>query len=247
MSFKLESYGISDIGLSRPNNEDVWAEVLEAQFFALADGMGGHKAGEVAAKVALISLAETIRSTPPMATIESAMLSLRSAILKANADVYKMAAQDENLQGMGTTLCCMQVYDASLIYAHVGDSRIYRFRNHRLQQLTEDHSLRNEFLARGQLDTAKAATFPPKNIITRAIGTTRHVEPDLMTTPILPSDIYFLCSDGLTDYIGNEEISTLLDHAESIESASDQLVELAKSKGGNDNITILMIKLLAQK
>jgi serine/threonine protein phosphatase PrpC len=242
MRFKLESYGVSDIGLSRPNNEDVWAEVSEAQFFVLADGMGGHKAGEIAAKVAVLSLSKAIQNHMP--SMETAMLTLRAAILKANADVYQMASRDENLHGMGTTLCCMQVYDQSLLYAHVGDSRIYRFRHHQLEQLTEDHSLRNELIAKGQLDVANASSFPYKNVITRAIGTTLQIEPTLTATGILPSDIYFLCSDGLTDYVSNEEIADVLKKAKSVKETSDLLVELAKSKGGNDNITIVMIKIL---
>jgi PPM family protein phosphatase len=245
MRLKLESYGISDIGLVRQNNEDVWDKIPEYNFFALADGMGGHKAGEVAAREAILKLCSSIRhklsQSGGKATAAQAASYLNQAIKEANTWVYEMAAQDENLHGMGTTLCCFLLCEQTLVYAHVGDSRIYRFRR-ALEQLTSDHSLRSELIATGQLDEGTASLFPYKNIITRAIGTSLQVEAEIASCHVEPGDIYFLCSDGLTDYVTTDKMYAILSRADTIKEASDSLVKSAKDKGGNDNITIVMIK-----
>ncbi|HSW86012.1 MAG TPA: Stp1/IreP family PP2C-type Ser/Thr phosphatase [Rhabdochlamydiaceae bacterium] len=244
--FKLKSYGISDIGLIRQNNEDVWSSIPECNFFALADGMGGHKAGEVAAKEAISKLCESFSQKFSLSTGKSATSHisnlLNQAIKEANAWVYNMASQNESFQGMGTTLCCFLLYEQTLIYAHVGDSRIYRFRDGVLKQLTVDHSLRSELIATGQLDEGTASLFPYKNIITRAIGTSPQVEPDIDACSVEPEDIYFLCSDGLTDYVTINEMHVILSQAKTIKEASEAFVNVAKEKGGNDNITVVMIK-----
>lgn len=244
--FKLKSYGISDIGLVRQNNEDVWSSIPEYNFFALADGMGGHKAGEVAAKEAIVKLCESLSQKLSLSSGKStpSQISnyLNQAIKEANAWVFNMASQNEDLQGMGTTLCCFLLHEQTLVYAHVGDSRIYRFREGVLKQLTIDHSLRSELIATGQLDEGTASLFPYKNVITRAIGTSTHVEPDMDTCLVEPGDIYFLCSDGLTDYVTINEMHAILSHAKTIKEASETFVDAAKEKGGNDNITVVMIK-----
>lgn len=237
MNFKLESYGISDIGLVRSNNEDEWAEV-DARFFALADGMGGHKAGEVAAKVTIINLCQAINKLKHLSIPEEIEF-LKKAIISANGYVNDLSKENDELRGMGTTLCCFLLHEDTLIYAHIGDSRIYRFRKG-LTQLTQDHSLRYELIAKGQLEEGQP--FPFKNIITRALGTTSSVTPDIGTTTIEKDDIYFLCSDGLSDYVKNTEISDILERSNTVKEACTSLVEAAKSKGGNDNITVVMIK-----
>ena len=242
---KLESYGISDIGLVRQNNEDVWSKVPECNFFALADGMGGHKAGEIAAKEAIVKVCGSVRqnllSSPAHLSTEQIVFLLNQAIKEANSWVYSMASSDDNLYGMGTTLCCFLLYEQKLLYAHVGDSRIYRFRKD-LNLLTSDHSLRSELIASGKLDEGSASAFAYKNIITRAIGTSSQVEPEISTCQVEPGDIYFLCSDGLTDYVSLKEMKAILSQSDTIRNISDTLVNAAKEKGGNDNITIVMIK-----
>jgi protein phosphatase len=137
----------------------------------------------------------------------------------------------------------MCVFNKTLIHAHVGDSRIYCFRK-ALSRLSEDHSLRQELLSMGDLDEEDAAAFPFKNVITRAIGTNPSLEPDIAAIPVQPGDIYFLCSDGLTDYVSDEEIEAILKKSSSIKEASIELVDAAKNAGGNDNITLVMIKIL---
>ncbi|MES2344786.1 MAG: Stp1/IreP family PP2C-type Ser/Thr phosphatase [Chlamydiota bacterium] len=243
MPLKLESYGISDIGLVRANNEDVFVALPETHFFALADGMGGHKAGEIAARLAIMSLCKSLEENSPPNSVEETMELFREAILQANRLVYSMGSQNEKLGGMGTTLCCLKILKDSIIYAHVGDSRIYRFRNHKLDLLTHDHSLRHELILKGELDEKSAFSFPYKNIITRSIGTHSQVEPEINAAPFLSGDLYFLCSDGLSDYVSHEEIFHLLEKEPSIKNAANQMITLAKAKGGNDNITIVIIKI----
>jgi serine/threonine protein phosphatase PrpC len=225
----IESYGISDIGLSRANNEDVWAELPDCNFYVLADGMGGHQAGEVAAKEAVMEMCDAIDTLfakkEPLSQ-SGVIAGLHRGIIAANTWVRTLAKQHPELSGMGTTLCCFCLFEETLIYAHVGDSRIYRFRK-KLTCLTADHSVRQE----------------NKSMLTQAIGTSSLLGPEIATAPVVIGDIYFLCSDGLTDYVADDEIETILQKSTSLKDAAIELVETAKAAGGNDNITILMIKL----
>jgi protein phosphatase len=247
-SFKIESYGISDVGCVRQNNEDIWAEMPDYQFYILADGMGGHKAGEVAARQAVIKVCESLERffrSSHKPTFEKIEAALKQAIIEANSWVYKLSREHEEFRGMGTTLCCFLLHDRTLIYAHVGDSRIYHFRK-KLNLMTTDHSLRNELMQKRHLSEEEAATFLFKNIITRAIGTCPTVEPEIGSRLVESGEIFFLCSDGLTDYVSESEMSNILKKNYSLKETSDELVKLAKEKGGNDNITIVMIKIKSE-
>jgi len=234
-SYVVESFGISDLGLVRSNNEDMFHEMPTHRFFVLADGMGGHNAGEIAAKEVIHHLSSSVCQTfscDKSASSKAEELSawLHRAILDANQWVHQLSEQKQELSGMGTTLCCLLLHEDALVYAHVGDSRIYRFRQ-KLEQLTEDHS-----------------SFPRvkkgKNMLTRAIGTSPVVRPEIRTDLVEEGDVYFLCSDGLTDYVSDQEISQILKHQGCIKKAASKLIETAKAKGSSDNITILMIKVL---
>ncbi len=242
---KIETFGASDIGLVRLNNEDVFAQMLSEQFFILADGMGGHSAGEVAAKETVIELCKFVKENSlQMRSIEEWTKSLKQAIQNANTHVLDLAMQDREKQGMGTTLCLCLVVDSTLIYAHVGDSRIYRVRKNRLTRLTRDHSLREELIASGELDESQAPSFPHKNVITRAIGTQRNVIPDIKTSPIESGDLYLLCSDGLSDSLLDAQIHDVIDASTSLRSATENLILEAKKSGGRDNITVVLFKTL---
>ena len=241
MPWQLDVYGISDVGLVRSNNEDAWSEVSNAHFFAIADGMGGHRAGEVAARIAIMSICKTVEEASHPLTVESAVNLLRSGVKTANSIVYAMSESNEKMRGMGTTLSCLVLLENTLVYAHVGDSRIYRFRNKHLEQLTQDHSLRNEVIARGEFFDESLMSLP-KNVITRAIGTSSKVEPEISAFPFFPKDLYFLCSDGLTDNVSSDEITQVLSRGCSIKSSAEMLISLAKENGGSDNITIVMIQ-----
>lgn len=246
MAYKLSSAGISDIGLVRQNNEDVWAQLPKKKFYVLADGMGGHKAGEVAAREAVAKLVDIIDNDPEIASgnvdFDEARLLINHAIQEANNHVFKLGRQDPELRGMGTTLCCLYFHPEGLVYAHVGDSRIYRLRHKKLQQMTKDHSLLREMLELGQLDEQQAGDFHYKNIITKAVGTEAHVHPSVRLVDVLDQDIYLICSDGLSDMVSKEEIESILSQKNTPKEMSEKLVALANKHGGNDNITVVIVK-----
>lgn len=244
MRVSVESYGVSDIGLLRTNNEDAWAELPNHAFFILADGMGGHQAGEIASAKAVSILSQAMEklfSEIPPSDSDAAQIFLKQMIEQVNQKVYRLSQERPAYAGMGTTLACLWIYGEKLIFGHVGDSRIYRFRKKKLTQLTEDHSLRQELISKGEIDPR--ASFAFKNIITRAIGTQPQVVPSIEITTPADEDIYFLCSDGLTDEISLDEMKSILLKSRTIKEASDNLVHAAKVKGGSDNITIVMVKI----
>lgn len=237
----LTYFGLTDIGVSRPNNEDVWAALPELGFFALADGMGGHNAGEIAAQEAidhLCSSAKRIQSRNPIELI----IELRYAIEKANQWVYQLGRNTESCSGMGTTLCCLFWTRDTIVYAHVGDSRIYRLRKEKLELLTQDHSLFAKWLATGKLAEECETPYPYKNVITRAVGTGSRANPEIATAPHQPGDLYLLCSDGLTDVLPLPDMEKILIRSPDLETASRRLIQKAKIKGSSDNITILMVQ-----
>lgn len=246
MAYKLSSAGISDVGLVRQNNEDVWAQLPKKKFYVIADGMGGHRAGEIAAREAVAKLIEIIDSNDEIAAasidFDEARNVINHAIQEANAHVFNMGRKDPELRGMGTTLCCLYFHPQGLIYAHVGDSRIYRLRNKKLNQMTKDHSLLRELLELGQLKESDAGDFHYKNIITKAIGTESHVHPSVRLVDVVEQDIYLMCSDGLTDMVKKEDIESILIQKTPIKDMAEQLVALANARGGNDNITVVIVK-----
>lgn len=246
MPVKVLAFGISDVGLIRQNNEDVWAELPKLNFFVLADGMGGHQAGEIAARETVNHLCQLIQERLADYTdqieIDEASAIIENVIERVNLIVYRMGKTDYELRGMGTTLCCLHFHSSGLIYAHVGDSRIYRLRNHKLQQLTKDHSLLRELVDLGQLDEQQATDFLYKNIITKAIGTEASVEPSIHLTDLTSNDIYLMCSDGLSDLLTSDEIEAVLNGAQNPHEAALELINSAKDKGGYDNVTVIVIK-----
>lgn len=234
ISWTAESWALSDIGLKRQNNEDVFASHPNANFYALADGMGGHQAGEVAAKLAVERLSSAfIHSLADVQDKPHGDLlldKLTDAVQDANSHVYEMANSHRDWSGMGTTLSCIFLHEQTLFYAHVGDSRIYRLRGG-LKQLTEDHSLRKD----------PASKY--KNKLTRAIGTCLFVDPEVGILDLKPGDIYLLCSDGLTDHVPDDQIASLLQSHQPLPTVCQSLVDAAKDDGGFDNITVLIIKI----
>lgn len=230
MTLQFHSFGISDIGRARANNEDLFAILEEKRLFLLADGMGGHLAGEVAAAMTLETFNDILHPPFPT-TIEEGCLFLRKALQEANRRVFTLARDCPNHLGMGTTLSCFLLTEQHLVYAHVGDSRLYRYRQD-LKQLTEDHSAR------------QCRPFrPPRQVLTRAIGTSSTLLPDLGVIPLQPGDLYMLCSDGLSDSLKEEELSQLLSSSGSLEEKGGNLVKTALEKGGNDNITLLLVQI----
>lgn len=245
MPIEIESFAASDIGLVRQNNEDVFAHLKGQNFFILADGMGGHLAGEVAASETVVTLCnwiENFYALNPPTHADEMIAPVEKAIEEANQWVHALSIQDEEMAGMGTTLCLAMLIDKTLLYAHVGDSRIYRLRKGRISRLTVDHSLREELIASGKLDESSAASFPHKNVITRAIGTQTHVIPEIQTSDVQDGDLYFLCSDGLTDCLSDSEILRTIQSSDQVKTTIQKLIHAAKMKGAPDNITIVMFR-----
>lgn len=247
MPFTLTAYGLSDTGLVRKNNEDVWASLPEHHLFVLADGMGGHQAGEVAAREAtnyfLTHVKECFDDGKKLRlTNQEALECIRFALIQTNHFVYELSKTHELLRGMGTTMLCLYFHEESVIYGHVGDSRIYRVRDNSLRQLTRDHSLLRELMELDQISERLVRECSYKNIITRAIGTEAFVEPTVECDTIQPNDLYLLCSDGLTDLLTNDEIFEVLDSPLTVEEKVRLLIVSAKKKGGHDNITCVCVE-----
>lgn len=238
---KVECFGLSDIGRIRTNNEDVFCTLPNQQFYILADGMGGHNAGEIAATKAVETVCHCVAQAAMPSTIKESCNLLRSAITAANSSVNALSHQNKAFKGMGTTLSCFLIQKDVLIYAHVGDSRIYRYRK-KLKRLTQDHSLRHAMLTNEEEPTDSLPALLYRNVITRAIGTHPYILPDVGVIPIESEDLFMICSDGLTDAVCDEEIQAIMHCLENLECIGKELISSALKKGGSDNITALLVK-----
>ncbi|HMC50633.1 MAG TPA: Stp1/IreP family PP2C-type Ser/Thr phosphatase [Solirubrobacterales bacterium] len=226
----------TDTGRQRNANEDSF--FVRAPIFVVADGMGGAQAGEVASKAAADAFDVDLPGGPPEQV-------LRETILVANRTIHELARADPSRAGMGTTLTAV-IVDAvgeEVAIGHVGDSRAYRLRAGKLEQLTRDHSLVEEMRRKGQITDAQAQDHPQRSIITRALGPEPEVEPDLQTVPAAAGDVFLICSDGLTTMLNEEQIAKLLAGASSMSAAVRALVDEANRAGGRDNITALAFRL----
>jgi protein phosphatase len=226
----------SDTGRQRNANEDSF--FVRAPIFVVADGMGGAQAGEVASRAAVDSFDVDLTGGPPEQV-------LRETIELANRRIHDLARADPSRAGMGTTLTAaiVNAEREEVAIGHVGDSRAYRLRGGRLEQLTRDHSLVEEMRRKGQLTDAQAEDHPQRSIITRALGPEPEVEPDVHTVAAAPGDVFLICSDGLTTMLGEPQIAKLASGASSMEAAVRALVDEANRAGGRDNITVLAFRL----
>jgi serine/threonine protein phosphatase PrpC len=231
----VEQAGRTDVGRQRSANED--ALVLAPPFFAVADGMGGAKAGEVASAMATDAFQGERESEEP------AEAQLARILREANRRIYELAVSDESHRGMGTTLTAAKITGDEVSLAHVGDSRAYRMRDGELEQLTKDHSLVAELERSGQITPEAAEHHPQRSIITRALGPEPDVDVDTYTVQGRDGDLFLLCSDGLTSMISDEEVGSILRSADSLEEAADALVRAANQSGGKDNITVVLFRL----
>jgi protein phosphatase len=225
----------SNVGRKRRHNEDSY--VSAPPVFAVADGMGGAQAGEVASALAAGTVTET--AADPGATPEQRVVSL---IKTANLRVHERAATDASVSGMGTTMTvAILTDDGRVTIGHVGDSRAYRLRDDRLEQLTDDHSLVAELVRRGELTPQEAAVHPQRSVITRALGTEADVDVDVFSVEAEDGDLYLLCSDGLSTMVDSETIAEILrKNRRSLESATQALIKAANDRGGDDNITAIL-------
>jgi serine/threonine protein phosphatase PrpC len=235
----ISSYArASDTGKKRRRNEDSY--VVSPPLFAVADGMGGAQAGEVASKLAAAALEEM---TPGG---ESAAETVTALIQEANRRVYERAASDPSTSGMGTTMTVAIVEGNDVTIGHVGDSRAYVARDGRLEQLTEDHSLVNELLKSGKLSREEADIHPQRSVITRAVGTDPDVDVDAFTVGAREGDVFLLCSDGLTDMVTDDDILDVVErHRGDLDRVTKALVSAANRGGGEDNITVIAFAIAA--
>lgn len=245
----LEIVCLTDPGLRRSHNEDQVAGLAEIGLVLLADGMGGHNAGEVASGLAVRLMAEQIEDalkTQSEALARDGSLAetlLSDCIETVNARIYKDSQRDPHYTGMGTTLVAGWFYDNRLTVGHVGDSRLYRLRNGVLERLTRDHSLLQAQLDSGLISPEQARQSSHRHVVTRAVGADPRVEATLSTHAVFVGDIYVLCSDGLTDMVEDEDIAaTLRVMRDNPALAARQLIRMANERGGDDNISVALVK-----
>ncbi len=229
--------GKSDVGKVRQLNEDFYT--FDAPHLAIvADGMGGHAAGEIASKMATRSVTTFLDAQD---TINEDML--RLSIIKANEVVYHASEANSDYSGMGTTMIICYEKDSIVHWAHVGDSRFYLYRDGKLHQITQDHSFVGELERSGQITKEEAETHPKRNLLMRAIGADSEIEVDTGSFPLLAEDIILLCSDGLTNMVSETDICAMLEkNGGEIESLPAELINRANENGGNDNITVVLGK-----
>lgn len=230
---------ISDIGLVRETNEDSYI-CDPPHLFIVADGMGGHVAGEIASKLAISTVNSYIQEHVGKDNLE---ILLKDAIIQANTSIYQMALSKEEFSGMGTTVTASYIDGDTIYWGHVGDSRMYLLRNGKLNQLTSDHSLVWELVQSGNITRDEAYVHPKRNLLTRAVGTSCLITVDTGFVQWKPGDIVLMCTDGLTNMVSEQNICTLMQRTDcEISSIVEQLVNQAKDAGGFDNITVILLK-----
>ncbi len=238
---RVDFYGITDIGLKRPNNEDTLMMDPSLGYWAVADGMGGAAAGEVASRI-FIETALDVFSTKASG-VKSAEL-VQEVFRAANARIAAETERNPEYEGMGCTAELITFEDGEYVLGHVGDSRTYVCRNGNLRQITRDHSFIQDQLDRGLISRDEARTHSFKNVILRAVGVAGSLPVDLVRGKVLEGDIFLLCSDGLTDMVDDETIRSACTLPGDLQQKAERLIELAKSAGGRDNITVVLCRTL---
>jgi protein phosphatase len=235
----LRAAARSDLGLRRSANEDAWAVAEDLGLYLVADGMGGHTAGQLASRLAVEAALRSLR------TLEGAAASLteklRYAVAAANREVYDTSQARPPLAGMGTTFVALLAGSERVALAHVGDSRAYLVRGGRIRQLTDDHSLVGELVRRHEISETAARGHPHRHVLTRALGVRHTVEPDLAELSPRMGDSFVLCSDGLTGHVRDEEIGEAVARDADPDAVCAALVALANSRGGEDNTTVVLV------
>lgn len=238
------------IGHIRQVNEDS-AEVVRREnntvLALIADGMGGHRAGDVASQLTLETLKKAFEAVDLNKEASAWEDWLLKSIQEANHVIYQFAMSHDDCQGMGTTIVAALFLEDYYVLAHVGDSRIYRYTPDKLEAVTEDHSLVNELMRSGQITKEEAENHPQRNVITRALGTEEHIEVDTKTLSYLGSEYVLLCSDGLSDALREEQLSLVLSGDEWLDEKATKLLQHALDTGGEDNVTLILIDIKNRK
>jgi serine/threonine protein phosphatase PrpC len=240
---KFTAAAATDRGRKRPTNEDAFGFSIENGVYLVCDGMGGAAAGEIASSIAVDELLRLLgRSTPDGLGQASTQVLAAEAIAAANEAIFSRSQRNHKLSGMGTTLVGLLASEDRLLVLNVGDSRCYRLRDRRLEQLTLDHSLVEEQVRLGKMTRAEALRSPLRNVITRALGTQSRVTADILELDPMPGDVFLLCSDGLTRELDDSTIETFLNKTSDLEDGCGRLIEAAKKAGGHDNITCILVR-----
>ena len=252
-TLRVRFAGETDVGRKRSHNEDYLYLPDDERFAIVADGMGGHASGEVASKLAVDSVVGFIKATANEGSMtwpfkvdrdhRQEVNRLVVAVKLANRKVFEAAQKDEKLRGMGTTIVAILFLDDKAIIAHVGDSRCYRIRGGRIEQLTEDHSLLNDYLKMKRLSPAEAGSFGQKNVIVRALGMKESVQVDVLTKRPRLGDIFLICTDGLSGMVPDEEIAQIVSEEADLDKACEKLIAEANANGGVDNITVALARI----
>lgn len=230
----------SDIGLVRQTNEDSYA-CIPPNLFLVADGMGGHVAGEVASRMAVKAVSDYIQSNLTVGCDQE--LLLEKAIIQANELIFSLSKSRDDCAGMGTTISTVFLDQSHVYWGHVGDSRIYMIRDNELHQLTNDHSLVWELVQSGNITKAEAHTHPQRNMLTRAVGTSKNIKVDTGTMNWSQGDLLLLCTDGLTNMLNEQEIQQIiLADKNDGETVVNILISAANQAGGHDNVTAILLK-----
>ncbi len=249
---KIQFYGKTDVGSVRDHNEDAIGFDDNIALAVLADGMGGHRGGEMASAITVSTILELITDkvksiktgdTDDDTGYSAESLIVHEAVSLANKNVHDSSEANAQYRGMGTTVVVAMFYDNRFTVAHVGDSRLYRLRDDELEQLTRDHSLMQELIDRGFYTPEQARNSLNKNLVTRAIGIDSKVQIDIQEDIAMVNDIYLLCSDGVTDMIEDDLIkSAMIEDSSNLEKAASEIIRMANEHGGKDNISALLIK-----
>ena len=228
-------HALTDVGKVRAANQDALVMDEKLMLFGVADGMGGHNGGETASAGARDGLIAALQGK------EASLDALRDAVVQVNADLFRQQAGDESLSGMGTTLSVIWMSGHFVYLGHVGDSRIYRFREGKLEQMTDDHSLVGELMRAGYLTPEQAENHPNKNVILRSVGTEEGIDVDLAVEERKPGDLWLICSDGLHGMVSDSEMEAILS-VNTPESAAKLLMDAALAAGGRDNISVVLVQ-----
>ncbi|MBE9563275.1 MAG: Stp1/IreP family PP2C-type Ser/Thr phosphatase [Proteobacteria bacterium] len=245
----IEIVYCTDTGRVRKHNEDYIAGDNKLGLAVLADGMGGYQAGEVASEMAVSTIMNymkaTVKSHVERQTnhrYHPSTVQLEQAVLQANRTIYQAAENHSEYQGMGTTVVATLFHNNCVSIAHVGDSRLYRIREKKFQQITKDHSVLQELIDCGFYTAEQARHSPNRNLVTRALGVSEEVNVEVQEQSVLAQDVYLICSDGLSDMLEDKQIEEIVQHSSNLEQIAKLLVAAANGEGGNDNISLILIR-----
>jgi serine/threonine protein phosphatase PrpC len=252
-NMRVRFSGDTDVGLKRDHNEDSVYLPTDVRLAIVADGMGGHASGEVASALAVDTMVDYYGRTADMQPLtwpykvdrdlRGDINRMTTGVLLANLEVHERAARDPSCKGMGTTVVATYFLDDTVIIGHVGDSRVYRLREGKLTQITEDHSLINDYIKMKRVTEEEAENWPHKNVIVRALGMKDSVQVDIITDHPKVGDCFLLCSDGLCDMLNDKQIAHIMDATPDLDKAVENLIAGANEQGGADNISVVLARI----